>query len=139
MRVLPQPPGRKRECARGSSALDRPFEKTSLNRLATGQRLASAGVHIARRQCSRQVVPTRLLHHLIVILIASGRICFEAGLTCRVGKILRQPAGHSWPKRVDGFDGMECVSGERLASALGMRRPELWDTNPRLAERIGAP
>jgi hypothetical protein len=31
---------------------------------------------------------------------------------------------------------MECVSGERLASALPMRRPELWDTNPRLAERI---
>ena len=31
---------------------------------------------------------------------------------------------------------MECVSGERLASALAMRRAELWDTNPRLAERI---
>ncbi len=34
------------------------------------------------------------------------------------------------------FDRMECVSGERLAAALAMRRPELWDTNPRLAERI---
>jgi hypothetical protein len=35
------------------------------------------------------------------------------------------------------FDDMECVSGERLAAALAMRRrPELWDTNPRLAERI---
>ena len=31
---------------------------------------------------------------------------------------------------------MECVSGSRLASALAMRRGELWDSNPRLAERI---
>ena len=31
---------------------------------------------------------------------------------------------------------MECVSGERLAAALASRRPELWDSNPRLAERI---
>src|ERR671935_102341 len=31
---------------------------------------------------------------------------------------------------------MNCVSGERLSAALAMRRPELWDTNPRLAERI---
>ena len=31
---------------------------------------------------------------------------------------------------------MECVSGDRLASALAMRRGELWDTNFRLAERI---
>jgi hypothetical protein len=31
---------------------------------------------------------------------------------------------------------MNCVSGERLAAALASRRPELWDTNPRLAERI---
>jgi hypothetical protein len=31
---------------------------------------------------------------------------------------------------------MECVSGARLAAALAMRRPELWDNNPRLAERI---
>ena len=31
---------------------------------------------------------------------------------------------------------MECVSGERLAAALNSRRPELWDSNPRLAERI---
>ena len=28
------------------------------------------------------------------------------------------------------------VSGDRLASALGMRRRELWDTNSYLAERI---
>ena len=28
------------------------------------------------------------------------------------------------------------VSGTRLASALAMRRRELWDSNPRLAERI---
>jgi hypothetical protein len=32
--------------------------------------------------------------------------------------------------------GVQCVSGDRLASALAMRRPELWDINPRLAERI---
>jgi hypothetical protein len=31
---------------------------------------------------------------------------------------------------------MNCVSGERLAAALASRRPELWDTNARLAERI---
>jgi hypothetical protein len=31
---------------------------------------------------------------------------------------------------------MDCVSGERLAGALTMRRRELWDSNPRLAERI---
>ena len=31
---------------------------------------------------------------------------------------------------------VECVSGTRLASALAMRRRELWDSNPRLAERI---
>ena len=31
---------------------------------------------------------------------------------------------------------MECVSCDRLASALAMRRRELWDSNPRLAERI---
>jgi hypothetical protein len=31
---------------------------------------------------------------------------------------------------------MECVSGERLVAALASRRPELWDSNPRLAERI---
>jgi hypothetical protein len=31
---------------------------------------------------------------------------------------------------------VECVSGDRLASALALRRPELWDSNPRLAERI---
>ena len=34
------------------------------------------------------------------------------------------------------MESMECVSGERLAAALAMRRTELWDTNPRLAERI---
>ena len=31
---------------------------------------------------------------------------------------------------------MECVSGERLAAAIASRRPELWESNPRLAERI---
>ena len=31
---------------------------------------------------------------------------------------------------------MNCVSRERLAAALASRRPELWDSNPRLAERI---
>ena len=31
---------------------------------------------------------------------------------------------------------MECVAGERLVAALASRRPELWDSNPRLAERI---
>ena len=34
------------------------------------------------------------------------------------------------------FEKMACVSGDRLASALAMRRVELWDTNFRLAERI---
>jgi hypothetical protein len=34
------------------------------------------------------------------------------------------------------FLNMECVSGERLAAALASRRPELWEANPRLAERI---
>ena len=34
------------------------------------------------------------------------------------------------------FESMECVSGDRLASALAMRRRELWDSNPRLAKRI---
>ena len=34
------------------------------------------------------------------------------------------------------FEKMECVSGDRLASALAMRRRELWDTNSRLAEQI---
>jgi hypothetical protein len=34
------------------------------------------------------------------------------------------------------IEKMECVSGDRLASALAMRRGELWDTNFRLAERI---
>ena len=34
------------------------------------------------------------------------------------------------------FQVMECVSGTRLASGLAMRRRELWDSNPRLAERI---
>ena len=32
--------------------------------------------------------------------------------------------------------GVECVSAERLVAALRNSRPELWDTNPRLAERI---
>jgi hypothetical protein len=32
--------------------------------------------------------------------------------------------------------GVECASGDRLASALAMRRPALWDSNSRLAERI---
>ena len=50
--------------------------------------LSSAGVHVARRQRPRQVVPTGLLHPLIVV--ASGRIRFEADRPCRVGKILRQ-------------------------------------------------
>ena len=34
------------------------------------------------------------------------------------------------------FEKMACVSDDRLASALAMRRGELWDTNFRLAERI---
>jgi hypothetical protein len=50
--------------------------------------LPPVGVCVARRQGPRQVVPTGLLHTLIVI--ASGRICFDADLPCRVGKILRQ-------------------------------------------------
>jgi len=31
---------------------------------------------------------------------------------------------------------LDCVSGDRLAAALALRRPELWDSNSRLAERI---
>jgi len=31
---------------------------------------------------------------------------------------------------------MGCVAGERLVAALKSRRPELWETNSRLAERI---
>jgi hypothetical protein len=31
---------------------------------------------------------------------------------------------------------VNCVSGERLAAAIVSRRSELWDSNPRLAERI---
>jgi hypothetical protein len=49
--------------------------------------LASAGVHVARRQSPRQIMPTGLLHRLIVI--APGRMCFEATSPCRVGRILR--------------------------------------------------
>jgi hypothetical protein len=33
-------------------------------------------------------------------------------------------------------EDVECVSCDRLAAALASRRPELWDSNPRLAERI---
>ena len=47
-----------------------------------------AGMRLARRQSPRQVVPTRLLHPLIVI--AFGRKRYEANTTSRVGKILRQ-------------------------------------------------
>ena len=34
---------------------------------------------------------------------------------------------------------MECASRGRLAAAMALRRPELWDSNPRLAERIEMP
>jgi hypothetical protein len=34
------------------------------------------------------------------------------------------------------MSGMDCVSGERLAAAIASRRPELWDSDPRLAKRI---
>ena len=50
--------------------------------------LASTGMGVARRQSARQVVPTGLLHPLIVV--ASGRNRFDANHTSRVGKILRQ-------------------------------------------------
>ena len=30
----------------------------------------------------------------------------------------------------------ECVPGDRLAEALRARSPDLWQANPRLAERI---
>src|SRR5207245_8272013 len=52
--------------------------------------LASAGPRVAWRQSPRQVMPTGLLHALIVI--SSGRIRFEATATRRVGKILKQRA-----------------------------------------------
>jgi hypothetical protein len=45
-------------------------------------------VGIARRQRPRQVAPTGLLH--IAMVVAFGRIGFEANPTSRVGKILRQ-------------------------------------------------
>jgi hypothetical protein len=54
-------------------------------------------------------------------------------------RILEGPAGTSSisrSERVCYFENVECVSGDRLASALAMRRGELWDTNFRLAERI---
>src|SRR5207253_11369754 len=47
--------------------------------------LTPAGVGVARRQSPRQIVPTGLLHALIVV--APGRISFEADHPCRVGKI----------------------------------------------------
>src|SRR5437879_5682904 len=31
---------------------------------------------------------------------------------------------------------VECVSRERLVAAIASRRPEFWDSNPRLAERV---
>jgi len=34
------------------------------------------------------------------------------------------------------FVDVQCVSCERLAGALSLRPKELWDSNPRLAERI---
>ena len=52
--------------------------------------LPSAATRVARRQSSRQVMPTGLLHCLIVI--ALSRISFEADRPCRVDKILRQRA-----------------------------------------------
>ena len=54
--------------------------------------LPSGDTRVARRQSPRQVVPTGLLHRLIVI--ASGRICFEADRLCPVDKILRQRGTH---------------------------------------------
>jgi hypothetical protein len=47
-------------------------------------------VHVPRRQSLRQIVPTGSLQGLIVI--APGRICFEANLSRRVGEILRHLA-----------------------------------------------
>jgi len=51
--------------------------------------LASAPARVAWRQSPRQIVPTGLLHRLIVI--CSGRTCFDANGTAPVGKILKQP------------------------------------------------
>jgi hypothetical protein len=31
---------------------------------------------------------------------------------------------------------MDSVSGDRLAAGIASRRPEFWDSKPRLAERI---
>jgi hypothetical protein len=50
--------------------------------------LTSDGPRVTWRQSPRQIVPTGLLHHLIVI--CSGRIGFDATDTCRVGQILKQ-------------------------------------------------
>ena len=47
-----------------------------------------------------------------------------------------KPNSSSVSEQMCYFDDMNCVSGERLAGALASRRPELWDTNSRLAERI---
>ena len=42
----------------------------------------------------------------------------------------------SFAERMCYCEVVRCVSGERLAGALFLRRKELWETNPRLAERI---
>ena len=57
-------------------------------------------------------------------------MCSHFERACRHGFDLKIRTG------VLFFEKMECVSGDRLASALAMRRVELWDTNFRMAERI---
>ena len=52
--------------------------------------LTSAGMRVARPQSLRQIMPTGLLHRVIVA--ASGRKGFEANTTSPVGKILRKRA-----------------------------------------------
>jgi hypothetical protein len=81
--------------------------------------LASAGPHVAWRQSPRQIVPTGLLHVLIVI--CSGRICFDATGTRRVGAILKQrarlPPMRSHPRIHQG--GGTGVAWPVLAFSLG--------------------
>ena len=79
--------------------------------------LTSARVHVPWRQSARQVVPTGLLHRLIII--APGRICCEAEPLVRVGQILRQRlllgARNRGIRRTGGFEPED--------NALGPLRP----------------
>jgi hypothetical protein len=80
---------------------------------------ASSGMRVARRQRSRQVVPTGLLHPLIVV--ASGQNRCEANPISRVGKILRQ---RGRDHRISGTE-------HAFYSMLLARQPALFRIGPR--------